>query len=760
MDDFEKKIRESKECIEESKVSSSKDIYKMAKSASPKGPSIKKAFTPKLVIKYAIIVLAFLLMFTGGFFLSKGLNKNSDGKEKIIYRSTVDNNNVTINYDDVEEKTTPLSFSSFNSQEELVSYLADNRGAKSTANGDESAGWYSIPTAQAESVMDGDSAKANSSSSYQTNTQVENVDEADVVKVKGNHIFYITNTSNSKKSACYMYTEVDGELELTKEIEFSEQIDLIETKEGYELVKITRTTPMDLYVTDKYLVLRINKYEYKSTRYINISTLKYNYSGSYDHGYTCMFQIYDVETLDLITTIDTAGTNVSTRLIDNTLYIVNNYYDYMYNDNKFYFYPYFYVGDKIYYPYISNIYCCEGSEAKTYVSIYKVTLGDEINIEDLHILTPTVNNIYSSMKNIYLIRSYGSTVIKEEDYQLSYSNSRVVVVNIEDALTLSGSFDVKGSINDKYWIDEKDEYIRVVTTGYESKHYYFDQKYFYKYESSVFNFLTIFKKTEDGFIESGSIKEGLGKPGETVRSARFNGDVVTIVTFKNTDPIYYVDISDPENPVITSSLEITGYSVYQHPYKDNYVIGFGYDGSRWSDGFKITLFDVSDKTNIKQVGKSLVIKSNVTTWNGNESYYNLNYSTPEFFNNPKALFVDNELGIFGFRLVAYNYYYYRNGYLSNGNPQYDYDSKKSTNICEYLVLTIDETSEEPIKMITLAKEERSRYVEYNDYNYQVSRYFKRLVFIGNNYYLLSPFQVNTYKRDGFNFEEGNKIYMK
>ena len=750
MEDFEKKIRDSKECIEESDISNSKNIYKMAKNGSPKEKSIKRVFTHKLVIKYAIFVLAFLLMFTGGFFLSKVLNKGSiEVREKIIYRSTIDNNNITINYDDIGETTAPLSFSSFNSQEELVSYLADNRGAKATANGDESAGWYSIAQSEAASSSPNDS----NGSSYQTNTQVENVDEADIVKVKGNHIFYIASGINSNSATCYMYTEEDDELKLSKEIEFSEQIDVIDTKDNYELVQITRMTPEDLYVTDKYLVLRINKYEYKRTRYLKDS--KYYYYGSYDYGYTCLFQIYDVETLDLVTTIDTAGTNVSTRLIDNTLYIVNNYRDYMYNDNAFYFYPYFYVGDKIYYPYVNNIYCCDGNETKTYVSIYKVTLGDEISIEDLHILTPTVNNIYSSMKNIYLIRSYGNTVVKEEDYVSSYSNSRVVVVNIEDALTLSGSFDVRGKISDKYWIDEKDECIRVVTTGTETKRYFFDQKYYYKSESSVFNVLTIFKKTEEGFIEAGLIKEGLGKPGETVRSVRFNGDVVTIVTFKNTDPIYYVDISDPENPVITSSLEITGYSVYQHPYKDNYVIGFGHETEGLEVGFKITLFDVSDKNNIKQVGESLLIPNYVTTKAGDNAYYRMSYSTPEFFNNPKALFVDNELGIFGFRLKGTDQYYY-----DSGNGRYDYDYQKSKNVMKYLMFKVDETSDEPIKMITLAMETQLlNDIDYStNYNY-VRGLFERLVFIGNNYYLISTTRVNSFKRDDFTFIKGNTINM-
>ena len=121
-----------------------------------------------------------------------------------------------------------------------------------------------------------------------------------------------------------------------------------------------------------------------------------------------MFEIYDVNTLELVTTIETAGTNVSTRLIDNTLYVVNNYNDFLINDNSYYFYPYFLVAEDIYYPFINRIYICDGSGfVNTYVSIYKIKLDEEITVEDLHILTPAINNIYSSEKNIYLIRSYG-----------------------------------------------------------------------------------------------------------------------------------------------------------------------------------------------------------------------------------------------------------------------------------------------------------------------------------------------------------------
>ncbi len=749
MEDFEKKIRDSKECIEKNDASDSKKIYQMAntKASASTKISIKNLFTWKLITKYAIIVLMLALMFTGGFFLSKSLNKGNEKiveKEKIIYRDTAEGENITVNYDQVAQNITPASFGSFDSKEELISYLNNNKNNVPASSG--SAGWFSLEDTdvrEEDGIISIKPNQGSSSSTYQTNTQVENVDEADIVKVKDNHIFYLSINSYKRDYCLFMFTEEEGKLEESKSILYSETTDVLKIENGYELVKRTRTVPNDLYVTDKYLVVRISKNEWKATRPVG-STYDYNF---FDRGYTCMFEVYDVNTLDLVTKIETAGTNVSTRLIDNTLYVVNNYNDFLRNDNSYYFYPYFFVAEDIYYPFINRIYICDGSGfVNTYVSIYKIKLDEEITVEDLHILTPSINNIYSSEKNIYLIRSYGSEYVKEEEYQLSYSNSRVVVVNIEGNLSLSGSFDVKGSIGNKYWIDEKDEYIRVVTSGTERKSYYFNQKYIYKSESNIFNHITIFKKTEDGFTQTSAITEGLGKPGETVRSARFNGDLVTIVTFRNTDPIYYVDISDPNNPVITSALEITGYSIYQHPYKDNYVIGFGYEGNGISSGLKITLFDVSDKENIKTVGNSYVIKNNVTTSYGNY-YRKINYSTPDFYSEPKALFVDNELGLFGFRLSGNNRYYEKK-YNSSELEYSQHDPDKSSYEYYYFILTIDENSEDPIKLTQIAKTEipyRKATGDSYTYYYEQGSFYDRLVFIGDNYYLLSNKKVDCFK---------------
>lgn len=94
---------------------------------------------------------------------------------------------------------------------------------------------------------------------------------------------------------------------------------------------------------------------------------------------------------------------------------------------------------------------------------------------------------------------------------------------------------------------------------------------------------------------------------ETIYSTRFMGDKLYMVTFRQIDPFFVIDLSDPENPEILGQLKIPGYSSYLHPYKDNFIIGVGKQtetndwGGATIQGVKISLFDVSDFENPEEV---------------------------------------------------------------------------------------------------------------------------------------------------------------
>ncbi len=101
-------------------------------------------------------------------------------------------------------------------------------------------------------------------------------------------------------------------------------------------------------------------------------------------------------------------------------------------------------------------------------------------------------------------------------------------------------------------------------------------------------------------------------PGERIYSTRFIKDRVYMVTFKQIDPLFVIDLSSPSDPKILGKLKIPGYSDYLHPYDDNTVIGLGKETQEIKEGeferalpkgVKLALFDVSDVENPKEIAK-------------------------------------------------------------------------------------------------------------------------------------------------------------
>ena len=105
--------------------------------------------------------------------------------------------------------------------------------------------------------------------------------------------------------------------------------------------------------------------------------------------------------------------------------------------------------------------------------------------------------------------------------------------------------------------------------------------------------------------------EGLAK-GERIYSARFMGKRAYLVTFKQTDPLFTIDLSEPTNPKVLGELKIPGFSNYLHPYDENTLIGLGHEteenqrGGTVTAGLKIALFDVADVGAAKVLDEYLI----------------------------------------------------------------------------------------------------------------------------------------------------------
>ena len=108
--------------------------------------------------------------------------------------------------------------------------------------------------------------------------------------------------------------------------------------------------------------------------------------------------------------------------------------------------------------------------------------------------------------------------------------------------------------------------------------------------------MTVLEDRNGAMIEIGRVGN-LGK-GERIYAVRFLGDLATVVTFRQTDPLYTIDLSDPRSPTVLGELKILGYSAYLHPVTETLLLGIGQDAhdDGRTLGPQVSLFDISDLT--------------------------------------------------------------------------------------------------------------------------------------------------------------------
>ncbi len=111
----------------------------------------------------------------------------------------------------------------------------------------------------------------------------------------------------------------------------------------------------------------------------------------------------------------------------------------------------------------------------------------------------------------------------------------------------------------------------------------------------------------DGRLEQVGRVDGLGVD-EVIHGVRFAGPRAYVVTFRQTDPLYVLDLSDPAKPRVTGELKVLGYSAYLHPLGDGLLLGVGQDATETGQrtGLLLSLFDVSDPASPRLVDRVTV----------------------------------------------------------------------------------------------------------------------------------------------------------
>jgi uncharacterized secreted protein with C-terminal beta-propeller domain len=157
---------------------------------------------------------------------------------------------------------------------------------------------------------------------------------------------------------------------------------------------------------------------------------------------------------------------------------------------------------------------------------------------------------------------------------------------------------VRGRVLNQFSMDEEGEYFRIATTE--------------GWGDEAANYLFVMEEEANSLKQIGSI-EGIA-PGENIYSARFIGDKGFIVTFRRVDPLFTVDLREPQNPRIVGELEVPGFSTYIHPMDDNHLITLGVDmETGWN--LQLQMFDVSELDAPKLMFKEVIEGWSEAEWN-------------------------------------------------------------------------------------------------------------------------------------------------
>lgn len=156
---------------------------------------------------------------------------------------------------------------------------------------------------------------------------------------------------------------------------------------------------------------------------------------------------------------------------------------------------------------------------------------------------------------------------------------------------------VPGYVKDSFCLDEYDGHLRLVTTRWN--------------RGSQISSLYVL----DGDLDTVGSLEDVA-PDEEIKSARFVGSQGYFVTFRQTDPLFCVDLSRPEDPRIVGEVKVSGFSSYLHLYGDGLLLGIGSEADEDTGretGAKISMFDISEPGQMTELDR--VGMKDISLWN-------------------------------------------------------------------------------------------------------------------------------------------------
>lgn len=424
-----------------------------------------------------------------------------------------------------------------------------------------------------------------------TNLQVEGVDEGDIVKTDGTYVYILSKDSGTVQ----MVEAVRGNMKKLGKVQDTSTAAISKEIQEFYVYGDRLSVIRQAYLP--YQIIRENKgidlpYQYEDEN----GEISYQIApGSRAPiGYDCIgtgksvtyLETYDISDRNqpvLLGTVSQDGTYKSSRRTGDYIYLFTSHYvgsmgavaEWNTYIPK--------VNDKIL-PY-ESIYIPDFVKSSDYLVVTAVDVKKPEEPAAQKAVMADGNCFYVSQDNIYIGATRYDGKANQYDYteliKLSYKNGSIV---------FRAHGNVDGYLNNQFSMDEYQGNLRLVTTLSHAG-------------GKSTNSLVVLDKN---LKKLGEIEDLA--PGEQVYSARFMGAAAYFVTFRNMDPLFSADLSDPSHPKILGELKITGFSEYLHSYEDGLLLGIGREidpDTGNFKGLKLSMFDISNPKEVEEVQKKV-----------------------------------------------------------------------------------------------------------------------------------------------------------
>lgn len=457
------------------------------------------------------------------------------------------------------------------SYEEVYEFMRENAELNRKYNGTvydlEMSGGEAISDEATESVSV--ESKLGDLQYSTTNLQMEGVDESDIVKTNGSHIFIV------KDDAVRIVQIDNGEMKQIGEI-------------APELESFSDSV-REMYVDGDMLMLIVQqvKENLESTNttesgggllplYDETNGLCVDMIYNYDVSYSTVLYTYDISnptSPKQVGKMEQDGFYKTSRKIDDMMYLFTQ--DSILMETELL------TGAE---DEIAKLLPTVNGEAVAYDCVYLPKSGNQ----GLVVSSVSLNNPNEVVDNILILNDYVDIYVSNSAMYLYNAEYSTDIVHTQIAkfslkkgqISAVAAATVPGTILDTFSINEQDGNLRVLTSYWDS---------------------SIGDRTNQLYILDASLKAA-GKieeiaPGEMVYATRYFGDLAYFITYRNTDPLFVADLSDINNPKILGELEITGYSEYLHMWGEDKLLGIGYEtdpDNVGREGIKLVMFDISN----------------------------------------------------------------------------------------------------------------------------------------------------------------------